>query len=74
MSTALEPRHVHPLRWRQAIDVARDTCGRFFAAGRSPDDAVHAFGLSTSGAVTWAHAIKLIAELHCATVEHKQVA
>jgi hypothetical protein len=74
MSTALEPRHVHPLRWRQAVDVARETCARFFVEGRSPSDAVRAFGLAPSEAATWAHAVNLIAEVHCAPAESRQVA
>jgi hypothetical protein len=73
MSTVLEPRHVHPLQWRQAIDVARDTCGRFFAEGRSPADALRAYGLAAAAAATWAHAVNALAELHCAPSE-RQVA
>jgi hypothetical protein len=64
MSTVLEPRHVHPLRWRQAIDVARETCGRFFVEGRSPADALRSFGLASSDAPSWAHAVNVIAELY----------
>jgi hypothetical protein len=65
MSNALEPRHVRPQQWRQAIDVARDTCARFFCDGRSPADAIRAHGFAPSGAATWANAVNLIAELHC---------
>jgi hypothetical protein len=74
MSTILEPRHVHPLRWREAIDVARDICARFFRDGRSPADAVRSVGLTTSGAATWAHAVNVLAELHCAPHEALRVA
>jgi hypothetical protein len=74
MSTALEPRHVHPLKWRQAIDIARETCGRFFAEGRSPADAVRASGLTPSGPATWAHAVNLLAEMHCAGPDSRRVA
>jgi hypothetical protein len=66
MSAVLEPRHVHPLRWRQAIEVARETCARYFRDSRSPADAVRAHGLSPSDTDGWAHAVNLIAELHCA--------
>jgi hypothetical protein len=74
MSAALEPRHVRPQQWRQAIAVARETCGRFFADGRSPADAVHAFGMVPTGLVDWAHAVNVIAEIHCAPAESRQVA
>jgi hypothetical protein len=74
MSTILEPRHVHPLRWRQAIDVARETCARFFADSRSPADAVRAHGLDASGTAGWTHAVNVIAEIHCAPVEFRPVA
>jgi hypothetical protein len=69
-----EPRHVHPLRWRQALDVARETCGRFFRDGRSPADAVRACGLAPEGEATWSHAVNLIAELYHASAESRQVA
>jgi hypothetical protein len=74
MSTALEPRNVHPRQWRQAIDVARETCARFFRDGRAPADAVRAHGLAPSDAAGWAHAVNLIAELHCAPAAGRQVA
>jgi hypothetical protein len=66
MTAVLEPRHVHPIRWRQVMDVSREACARFFRDGRSPADAVRACGLPPSGAATWAHAVNVIAELHCA--------
>jgi hypothetical protein len=67
MSTVFEPRHVHPLRWRQAVNAARETCARFFCEGRSPADAVRAHGLTPSSATAgWSHAVNVIAELHCA--------
>ena len=74
MSTALEPRHVRPQQWRQAIDVARETCARFFRDGRSPADAMRAHGFIPSGAVGWAQAVNLLAELHCAPQEIERVA
>jgi hypothetical protein len=66
MSTILEPRHVHPLRWRQAIDVARETCGRHFREGRAPGDAVRAFGLAPVDTTDWAAAVNTVAEVLCA--------
>jgi hypothetical protein len=74
MSAALEPRHVHPLRWRQAIDVARETCARFFRDGRSLADTMRAYGFAPSRAADWAQAINLIADLHCAPQEASRVA
>jgi hypothetical protein len=74
MSTALEPRHVHPQQWRQAIDVSREICARFFRDGRTAEDAVRAFGLDPSGAASWARAVTLIAERQCTPQEAKQVA
>ena len=73
MST-LEPRHVRPRQWRQAVDVARETCARFFRDGRSPADAMRACGFAPSGAVGWGHAVNLLAELHCAMQDAKRVA
>jgi hypothetical protein len=66
MSAALEPRHVRPQQWREAIDVARETCARFFRDGRSPADAVRAFGLVPSEAAGWSGAVNAIAEAVCA--------
>ena len=74
MSTALEPRYVRPRQWRQAVDVARETCARFFRDGRSPADAMRAFGFAPSGAADWAQAVNLLAELHCAPQDAKRVA
>jgi hypothetical protein len=74
MSTILEPRHVRPQQWRQAIDVPRETCARFFRDGRSPADALRAHGIAPSEAANWAHAVNVIAEIHCAPAESRQVA
>ena len=74
MTGVLEPRHVRPRQWRQAVDVARETCARFFRDGRSPADAMRAFGFAPSGAADWAQAVNLLAELHCATPDAKRVA
>jgi hypothetical protein len=68
MSTILEPRHARPQQWRQALDVSRETCARFFRDGRSPADVLQACGMAPSGLVDWAHAVNVIAEIHCAPV------
>jgi hypothetical protein len=44
--------------------MARETCARFFTEGRSPADAVRAFGLEPMGATDWARAVNVLAELH----------
>ena len=56
------------------VDVARETRARFFRDGCSPADAMRAFGFAASGAVDWAQAVNLIAELHCAPRDAKRVA
>jgi hypothetical protein len=66
MSTILEPRHVRPQQWRQALDVSRETCARFFRDGRSPADVLRACGLRPLGLVDWSHVVNVIAEIHCA--------
>jgi hypothetical protein len=66
MIAVREPRHVHPQRWRQAVDVSRETCARFFRDGRSPADAARAFGLAFSDAPGWTGAVNAIAEAVCA--------
>jgi hypothetical protein len=66
MSNVLEPRHVHPGQWHQAIALAREVCGRYFADGRSPADAVRAHGLAPSDATGWAGAVNAVAEVLCA--------
>ena len=38
-----------PRQWRQAVDVARETCARFFRDGRSPADTMCAYGFAPSG-------------------------
>lgn len=70
----MEPRHVHPLKWRHAVEVARETCSRLFADGRSPADAVRSFGLVPSATTGWAGAVNAIAELHHASPARRWVA
>jgi hypothetical protein len=74
MSTALEPRHIRPQQWHQAVDVSRETCARLFAAGRSPADALRAYGMAPSGFVDWAHAVNVVAEIHYEPRERRRVA
>jgi hypothetical protein len=65
MSTIIEPRHVHPRQWHQAIALAREVCSQYFADGRSPADAVRAHGLAPSD-IGWAGAVNAVAEVLCA--------
>jgi hypothetical protein len=73
-STILEPRHVRPSQWHQAIALAREVCARFFGDGRSPADAVRAFGLAASGTATWVRAVNAIAEHYCSAPRLGRVA
>jgi hypothetical protein len=74
MSTILEPRHVQPRQWHQAIGLAREVCARYFLDGRSPADVVRAHGLAPLDTGGWAHAVNMLAELHCAPAARRQVA
>jgi hypothetical protein len=74
MIAALEPHDVRPRQWRQAADVAREACARFFKDGRSPADAMRAYGLAASGAADWTQAVNVLVELHCANRDAKRVA
>ena len=37
--------HINPLQWHQAVEIARQSCARFFRDGGSPADALGAFGV-----------------------------
>lgn len=74
MTAVLEPRHIPPRRWHEALDVSREACARFFRDGRSPADVLRACGMAPAGLVDWAHAVNVIAEIHCAPAERRQVA
>jgi hypothetical protein len=74
MSTVLEPQHVHPRQWHQAIALAREVCARYFVDGRSPADAVRAHGLAFPENAGWAYAVNMLAELNCAPAASRQVA
>ena len=62
------PGHINPIQWHHAISVSRQACGRVFADGGSPADAVVAFGLSAEAdsELTWEKAVDHIAEELCA--------
>ncbi len=62
------PGHINPIQWHHAISVSRQACGRVFADGGTPADAVVAFGLPAAGdtELTWEKAVDYIAEELCA--------
>ena len=62
------PGHINPIQWHHAISVSRQACGRVFADGGSPADAVVAFGLNAEAdsELTWEKAVDHIAEELCA--------
>jgi len=65
------PDHINPLKWHQAVGIARQSCARFFRDGGMPADAMRAFGVSPDGipAADWAKAVEAIARVLCATRE-----
>jgi hypothetical protein len=74
MSTVLEPHHVQPRLWHDALAVARETCARFFRDGREPADALRAFGLPASDIGGWHHVVNALAELHHGPAALRRVA
>lgn len=58
---------INPLQWHSAVGVARQVCARVFSDGRTPADAVVAFGLTPgdAAAMTWSKAVEVIAERLC---------
>lgn len=56
-------------QWHQAVGVARQACARIFRDGGTSADALHTFGLDTSGAdaLDWSRAVAMIAESLCCT-------
>jgi hypothetical protein len=57
--------HINPLLWHQSVGFARQSCARFFRDGRSPTDAMRAFGVEVSAAAEpdWGKAVDAIAEV-----------
>jgi hypothetical protein len=62
------PGHINPIQWHHAIAVSRQACGRVFADGGTPADAIVAFGLNAAAdhELTWEKAVDCIAEELCA--------
>lgn len=68
----MTPEHINPLQWHQALGVARQSCARFFRDGRTPGDAMHAFGLKPLAVHDdWSHAVEAIAETLCVTTQKR---
>jgi hypothetical protein len=67
------PDNINPLKWHQAMGVARQSCARFFRDGARPADAMRAFGVGRDAAASadWAKAVEAIARGLCAQPERK---
>lgn len=64
----MNPDHINPLQWHQAVGFARQSCARVFRDGGAPGDAVRAFGLKEdiSEVHDWGKTVEAIAEMLCA--------
>lgn len=60
------PDHLNPIQWHQAVAVSRQECARIFRDGGAPQDALVAFGLSSTDVTSWERAVDLIATEICA--------
>jgi hypothetical protein len=65
------PRHFNPVQWEQAVGYARAVCARIFRDGGSPEAALVAFKLKTSGSIDWSTAVDRIAQVLCTTQQRK---
>jgi hypothetical protein len=68
---AVNPDTINPLKWHQAMGIARQSCARFFRDGGTPADAMRAFGVPANGSSTvdWAKAVEGIAVALCSHPE-----
>lgn len=63
----MNQRQLNPIEWTQALGLARQSCARVFRDGRSPAEAMRAFGLvAEEQAADWSHAVQAIAAVICA--------
>ncbi len=64
----MNPRHVNPMQWYQAVGYARQSCARVFRDGGTPLDAIRAFDICENerGSNDWGKAVEVIAEILCA--------
>lgn len=62
MTSDVNPDHISPVQWSQAMGVARQVCARIFRDGGSPTDALTAFGMDPPGSVVgWDQAVERLA-------------
>jgi hypothetical protein len=61
------PDHVNSIQWQSAQGMARQACARFFRDGRTPEDALKAFGVETleQSELDWSRAVDTIAQTLC---------
>jgi hypothetical protein len=65
----MNPSHINPVQWDQAVGLARQSCARIYRDGGSPADALQAFGHGAGAApADWDRAIRCIAQGFCQTV------
>lgn len=64
----MNPHHVNPMQWHQAVGYARQSCARIFRDGGNPMDAMRAFDVCNDerAANDWGKAVEVIAEVLCA--------
>jgi hypothetical protein len=54
------PTFTNTVQWHHNIGYARDVCARLFRDGRSPSEALTAFGLPSDAAIGWSTAVDRI--------------
>ena len=65
------PAHVNPILWQQSQGLARQICACVFRDGGTAGDALSAFGLKSTSAISWDKAVELIAEEMSRTTRRK---
>lgn len=62
MSSEINPDHISPVQWSQAMGVARQVCARIFRDGGEPGDALVVFGMDApSTRLGWDQAVERLA-------------
>jgi hypothetical protein len=62
MTSEVNPDHISPVQWSQAMGLARQVCARIFRDGGTPTDAVVAFGMDQPGSMLgWDQAVERLA-------------
>ncbi len=72
-NTPRELFNVNPLKWHEAIGLAREFCADLAEKGCEPEDAVAAYGLSESAGTAhdWTKAAQLIALMLCSPAHQR---